>query len=123
MADPKGFINTPRNTRIIKLNRENITDQETIQDIIKAKEILSEFKVNTSGEKILPLPLVKLIGIVLPEYSIGPVVPVGIINSKSESEYTSIYPPVPSTLKLVPNTSVLFTDVFPNVFIGETGFL
>lgn len=41
----KSFINTPRETRIIKLNRDNITDQETIEQIIQAKEILKEFKI------------------------------------------------------------------------------
>ena len=41
----KSFVNTPRTTRIIKLNRENITDQKTIEDIIKAKEILQEFNI------------------------------------------------------------------------------
>lgn len=44
----KGFINTPRDTRIIKLNRENITDQKTIEDIIKAKEILAEFNITVN---------------------------------------------------------------------------
>jgi len=41
----KSFINTPRETRILKLNRDNITDQETIEQIIQAKEILKEFKI------------------------------------------------------------------------------
>ena len=41
----KSFINTPRDTRIIKLNKDNITDQETIEDLLQAKEILKEFKI------------------------------------------------------------------------------
>jgi len=41
----KSFINTPRDTRILKLNRDNITDQKEIENIIKAKEILQEFNI------------------------------------------------------------------------------
>jgi hypothetical protein len=41
----KHFVNTPRDTRILKLNRENITDRKTIEDIEKAKEILQEFNI------------------------------------------------------------------------------
>jgi hypothetical protein len=41
----KSFINTPRETRILKLNRENITDEQTIKDIIEAKEILKQFNI------------------------------------------------------------------------------
>jgi hypothetical protein len=41
----KCFINTPRDTRIIRLNRENITDQETIEKILESKEILKEFNI------------------------------------------------------------------------------
>jgi len=44
----KHHVNTPRDTRIIKLNRENITDQETIENIIKAKEILQEFNITVN---------------------------------------------------------------------------
>ena len=44
----KSFINTPRDTRILKLNRENITDQGTIEHIIKAKEILQEFNITVN---------------------------------------------------------------------------
>jgi len=44
----KHFINTPRDTRILKLNRDNITDQETIENIIKAKEILQEFNITVN---------------------------------------------------------------------------
>jgi hypothetical protein len=41
--------------------------------------MLSEPKVSMSGENKEPVPFCNLIGIVLPEYSIGPVVPVGIV--------------------------------------------
>jgi hypothetical protein len=41
----KHYVNTPRDTRILKLNRENITDRQTIEDIEKAKEILQEFNI------------------------------------------------------------------------------
>ena len=44
----KSFINTPRDTRILKLNRDNITDQQTIEQIIKAKEILQEFNITVN---------------------------------------------------------------------------
>ena len=44
----KSFVNTPRDTRIIKLNRENITDRQTIEDIEKAKEILQEFNITVN---------------------------------------------------------------------------
>jgi hypothetical protein len=44
----KAFINTPRDTRILKLNRDNITDQETIEQIIQAKEILKEFNITVN---------------------------------------------------------------------------
>ena len=44
----KHYVNTPRDTRILKLNRENITDQETIENIIKAKEILQEFNITVN---------------------------------------------------------------------------
>ena len=44
----KHYVNTPRDTRIIKLNRDNITDQETIENIIKAKEILQEFNITVN---------------------------------------------------------------------------
>ncbi len=44
----KHFVNTPRDTRILKLNRDNITDQETIENIIKAKEILQEFNITVN---------------------------------------------------------------------------
>lgn len=44
----KSFINTPRDTRILKLNRDNITDQDTIQQILEAKEILKEFNITVN---------------------------------------------------------------------------
>lgn len=44
----KHYVNTPRDSRIIKLNRDNITDQETIENIIKAKEILQEFNITVN---------------------------------------------------------------------------
>jgi hypothetical protein len=44
----KGFVNTPRNTRIIKLNRENITDQDMQMHIIDAKEILAQFNITVN---------------------------------------------------------------------------
>jgi len=44
----KSYVNTPRDTRIIKLNRENITDKETIENILEAKEILKEFNIEVN---------------------------------------------------------------------------
>jgi len=44
----KSFINTPRDTRIIKLNRNNITDQKTIEEILESKEILQEFNITVN---------------------------------------------------------------------------
>ena len=44
----KSYVNAPRDTRILKLNRENITDQQTIENIIKAKEILKEFNITVN---------------------------------------------------------------------------
>lgn len=44
----KCYIQTPRDTRIIKLNRDNITEQETAETIIKAKEILEEFNITVN---------------------------------------------------------------------------
>lgn len=41
----KCFINTPRESRIIKLNRENITRQEDAINIEKSKEILAQFNI------------------------------------------------------------------------------
>lgn len=44
----KSFINTPRDTRILKLNRDNITDQKTIEEILESKEILKEFNIEVN---------------------------------------------------------------------------
>jgi hypothetical protein len=44
----KSYVNTPRDTRIIKLNRDNITHPETIKDILEAKEILKEFNIEVN---------------------------------------------------------------------------
>jgi hypothetical protein len=44
----KHYVNTPRDTRILKLNRDNITDQEDVENIIKAKEILKEFNIEVN---------------------------------------------------------------------------
>jgi hypothetical protein len=44
----KEFLNTPRDTRIIKLNRDNITDQKTIETLLEAKEIFKEFNITVN---------------------------------------------------------------------------
>ena len=44
----KAFVNTPRETRIINLNRDNITDKKEIDKIIEAKEILQEFNITVN---------------------------------------------------------------------------
>lgn len=44
----KHYLQTPRATRIMKLNRDNITNQETIDSILKAKEILQEFNITVN---------------------------------------------------------------------------
>jgi hypothetical protein len=44
----KDFINTPRNTRILKLNRDNITDQKEIENILKSKEIFKQFNIEVN---------------------------------------------------------------------------
>lgn len=44
----KSYVNTPRDTRIMKLNRDNITDQKEIENIEKAKEILKEFNITVN---------------------------------------------------------------------------
>lgn len=44
----KCYINTPRDTRILKLHRDCITDQEDIENIFKAKEILKEFNIEVN---------------------------------------------------------------------------
>ena len=41
----KSFINSPTGSRIIKLNKENITDQETIERLLTDKEVLKEFNI------------------------------------------------------------------------------
>jgi hypothetical protein len=44
----KSYVNSPRETRIMKLNRNNITDQQTIEQILQAKEILKEFNIEVN---------------------------------------------------------------------------
>jgi hypothetical protein len=44
----KSYVNTPDEYRIIKLNRENITDQETIERLLEDKEVLREFKITVN---------------------------------------------------------------------------
>jgi len=44
----KHYKNTPRETRIIKLNRENITEKEKIENIVKTKEILRECNIHVN---------------------------------------------------------------------------
>jgi hypothetical protein len=44
----KNYINTPRETRIIKLNRENITNEGIMDSIIESKEILKEFNIHVN---------------------------------------------------------------------------
>ena len=44
----KSYVNTPRDTRIMKLNKDNITDQKEIENIEKAKEILQEFNITVN---------------------------------------------------------------------------
>jgi hypothetical protein len=44
----KHYVNTPRDTRILKLNRDNITSQEQINNILEAKEILKEFNITVN---------------------------------------------------------------------------
>lgn len=44
----KAYVNSPRETRILKLNRDNITDQKQIEDILSAKEILKEFNIEVN---------------------------------------------------------------------------
>lgn len=44
----KDYVNTPRNTRIIKLNRDNITDQDMKLHLIEAKEILKQFNIDVN---------------------------------------------------------------------------
>jgi hypothetical protein len=44
----KHYINTPSDTRILKLNRDNITDKQEIENILEAKEILKEFNIEVN---------------------------------------------------------------------------
>lgn len=44
----KYYVNTPRDTRILKLHRDCITEQEDIENIEKAKEILQEFNITVN---------------------------------------------------------------------------
>lgn len=44
----KTYINSPHADRIIKLNIENITDQETIEKLLEDKEILKEFNITVN---------------------------------------------------------------------------
>ena len=44
----KSYVNSPRDTRIIKLNRSNITEQETIDRILESKEILKQFNIEVN---------------------------------------------------------------------------
>jgi len=44
----KSFINTPRDTRILKLNRDNITNQIDIENILESKEILRQFNIEVN---------------------------------------------------------------------------
>jgi hypothetical protein len=44
----KEFINTPRDTRILKLNRDNITNQIDIENILESKEILRQFNIEVN---------------------------------------------------------------------------
>jgi hypothetical protein len=41
----KCYVQTPRDTRIIKLNRENITNPKDIEEIREAKEALKNFNI------------------------------------------------------------------------------
>lgn len=44
----KEYINTPRETRIMKLNRDNITDVMEIEKILESREILKEFNITVN---------------------------------------------------------------------------
>jgi len=62
----------------------------------------------------------------LPENKTGPPfikMSLGIVQIKSEILYTSIYPPTLSTLKLLPSTLSLSTDIGPKTILVDTGFL
>jgi hypothetical protein len=79
--------------------------------------------VKTSGEYDTPVPLVRLTGIVFPEKLITPVVPLGIVNNKSDKWKTSMCPPTDKLLKFVPNSLVLKTLLGPFNICGDIGFL
>ncbi len=44
----KDYVNAPRDTRIMKLNRDNITDQRMMEDLQKSKEILAQFNITVN---------------------------------------------------------------------------
>lgn len=44
----KCYINSPRETRVMKLNRDNITDPKNITDLQAAKEILAQFNITVN---------------------------------------------------------------------------
>ncbi len=44
----KAFVNTPRDTRIMKLPRESIVNQVMIDEIQKSKEILAQFNITVN---------------------------------------------------------------------------
>ena len=44
----KDYVNTPRDTRILKLNRENITDQNMVEAIEESKQILKQFNIDVN---------------------------------------------------------------------------
>ena len=65
-------------------------------------------------------------GIVLPEYNTYPpsiFVCSGICQFKSERLQTSMYPPILSTLKLVPVSESLKTELGPESSVADVGFL
>jgi hypothetical protein len=41
----KSFVNTPRDTRVMKLHRESIINEQMIDDLQKSKEILAQFNI------------------------------------------------------------------------------
>jgi hypothetical protein len=73
---------------------------------------LSEFKLILLGENGLPVPLVKLIGMVFADSWIcdGYVVAVRT-NSKSSRPYTSVYPPTLRIENVLPKTTLLGTEI------------
>jgi hypothetical protein len=73
---------------------------------------LSEFKLILLGENGLPVPLVKLIGMVFADNWIcdGYVAAVRT-NSKSSRPYTSVYPPTLRIENVLPKTTLLGTEI------------